>query len=107
MGSRFRLMPYAGPWGKGGLTIRNQRKSRPDYVSYLLRLWRVNGDDGPHPREKAVWRASLEDPNTRERKAFASLDDLFDFLRERTGQVTRRQVTSDADMSGKDIDEVS
>jgi hypothetical protein len=100
-------MPCARLCSKGGLTIRNQKKSRPDYISYLLRLWRVNGENEPRPREKAVWRASVEDPNTRERKAFASLDDLFDFLRERTGQVTWGQVTSDVEVSEKNIDEVS
>jgi len=58
-------------------------------------------------RGKGVWRASLEDPNTREQKAFANLDDLFDFLRERTGQVAWGQVTSDVELSEKDTDEVS
>jgi hypothetical protein len=77
------------------------------YISYLLRLWRVDGENEPHPPEKAVWRASLEDPNTRERKAFASLDELFDFLRERTGQVAWGQGASDVEVSDKDIDESS
>jgi hypothetical protein len=72
-----------------------------------LRLWRVSGEDEPQSPEKAVWRASLEDPNTRERRAFAGLDELFDFLRERTGQVTWDQVASDVEVSEKDIDEVS
>jgi hypothetical protein len=73
----------------------------------LLRLWRVNGEDEPQPPEKSAWRASLEDPNTRERKAFANLDDLFDFLRERIGQVTWGEVTSDVELSEKDVDGVS
>jgi hypothetical protein len=88
-------MPYARLCSKGGLTIRNQKKGRPDYISYLLRLWRVNGENEPHPPEKAVWRASLEDPNTRERRAFAGLDELVDYLREQTGQ------------AASDVDEVS
>jgi hypothetical protein len=72
-----------------------------------LRLWRVNGDEGLHPPEEAAWRASLEDPNTRERKAFASLDDLFAFLRERIGQVTWGQETSDVELLEEDVDGVS
>jgi hypothetical protein len=48
---------------------------RRDYLSYLLRLWRVS-------KEGAVWRASLESPQTGERIGFASLDELFAFLRE-------------------------
>jgi hypothetical protein len=49
-------------------------KEQPDYLSYLLRLWR--GSD----EEEAVWRASLESPVTGERQGFANLADLFSFL---------------------------
>ena len=52
-------------------------RGQSDYLSYLLRLWRVG-------EEEAVWRASLESSHTGERKGFAGLDDLFDFLREQT-----------------------
>ncbi len=51
---------------------------QPDYLSYLLRLWRVS-------EEETSWRASLESSHTGEREGFASLDDLFSFLREQTG----------------------
>jgi hypothetical protein len=54
------------------------RKERPDYLSYLLRLWRASGKEG------AAWRASLHCPHTGERLGFASLEELFDFLREQT-----------------------
>ncbi len=48
-----------------------------DYQSYLLRLWRVKeGQEG--------WRASLESAQTGERKGFATLDALFDYVRSRT-----------------------
>ncbi len=48
-----------------------------DYQSYLLRLWRVNeGEEG--------WRASLESAQTGERRGFATLDALFDYVRSRT-----------------------
>jgi hypothetical protein len=60
-------------------------KERPDYLSYLLRLWQVNGDEATCDEGEVVWRASLESPHTGERESFASLDDLFDFLREQTG----------------------
>jgi hypothetical protein len=46
-------------------------------VAYLLRLWQVGGEEG------LVWRASLESARTGERHGFTSLDDLFDFLRQR------------------------
>jgi hypothetical protein len=44
----------------------------------MLRLWLVNGGDG------RTWRASLEDPHTGERQAFAGLPALFAFLEEQT-----------------------
>ena len=53
-------------------------KEPPDYLSYLLRLWRVS-------ENKMAWRASLESSYTGERKGFANLDELFDFLQAQTG----------------------
>jgi hypothetical protein len=50
-----------------------------DYISYLLRLWSTTCADG------VIWRASLENPLTGERRAFASLHDLLIFLRRQTG----------------------
>ena len=44
--------------------------------SYILRLWCVG-----EPRD-ADWHASLEDPSTRERFGFSSLEQLFAFLME-------------------------
>jgi hypothetical protein len=48
------------------------------YVSYLLRLWEVQGKDG------LVWRASLEQASTGERRGFACLADLFASLEQET-----------------------
>jgi len=48
------------------------------YMSYLLRLWQVTLKGRP------VWRASLESALTGERRGFADLEDLFEFLREET-----------------------
>jgi hypothetical protein len=59
-------------------------KELPDYLSYLLRLWRVRGDGKTHRKEKTTWRASLESSLTGKQRGFASLDDLFAFLREQT-----------------------
>ena len=63
-------------------------EKRSDYISYLLRLWRANGDKAQGRDEKVVWRVSLEDAHTGERRGFASLDELFDFLRRRIGGVS-------------------
>ncbi len=55
------------------------QNEKPEYLSYLLRLYRVSGE------EEAVWRASLESPHTGESRVFASLKDLFAYLRAATG----------------------
>lgn len=51
------------------------RKNHPlHYQSYLIRFWQ-EVEDGP-------WRATCENPFTREQKNFNNLDSLLDFLRE-------------------------
>jgi hypothetical protein len=54
-------------------------KEQRDYSSYLLRLWRVRDAEGP------TWRASLKGVHDGEQVGFASLEDLFHFLRKETG----------------------
>jgi hypothetical protein len=54
-------------------------QQRPDYLSYLLRMWRAKEEEGD------VWRASLHSPQSGERVSFRTLDDLFVFLRRQTG----------------------
>ncbi|HTP08716.1 MAG TPA: hypothetical protein VMP08_10720 [Anaerolineae bacterium] len=48
----------------------------PDYMAFLLRLWRVDEVDG------VQWHASLEEPSTGERRGFANIDRLCAFLEE-------------------------
>jgi hypothetical protein len=60
-------------------------QERPAYLSYLLRLWRVDDDDESSGRGTVVWRASLQSAHTGERQTFASLDDVVDHLREQMG----------------------
>jgi hypothetical protein len=71
----------------------------PDYLSFLLRLWRVNERGLPH------WRASLQSPQTGERVSFATLDALVAFLQEQTGVTDAQRGTGpgeDTDRSGDD-----
>jgi hypothetical protein len=64
-----------------------------DYQSYLLRLWRAKeGEEG--------WRASLESAQTGERKGFATLDALFEYVRSQTR--VESSMTSDREGDGKD-----
>lgn len=46
----------------------------PNHLSYLLRLWRIEGLRG------FEWRASLESPETGQRIGFASVEQLFGYL---------------------------
>jgi hypothetical protein len=50
----------------------------PRYRSYLLTLWEERGRD---PDAPVVWRFSLEDPRTGERRGFADLEALVAALR--------------------------
>ena len=53
-------------------------KQQQVYLSFLLRLWQTSSDD------EQIWRASLETPGSGERRGFASLRELFDFLEAQT-----------------------
>jgi hypothetical protein len=62
-------------------------KERPTYFSYLLRIWR--DDEAPYrPGSKTIRLASLQSSLTGQRQGFASLDDLFAFLRRQAGAVS-------------------
>jgi hypothetical protein len=52
---------------------------RPVYRLYLLRLWQA------HSGERVVWRASLEDVHSGERRGFAGLDRMRAFLEDQLG----------------------
>lgn len=51
----------------------------PRYQAYLLRLWEVDSDG------ERIWRASLQDSHTGERRGFPDLAALAAFLAEQTG----------------------
>jgi hypothetical protein len=46
-----------------------------DYQSYLLRIWRTGG------KQTSEWRASLEEVSSGDIHSFASLEELFNFIR--------------------------
>jgi hypothetical protein len=54
-------------------------EKQPDYSAYMLRVWRTQRDG------KAAWRVSLKSARTGECNRFASLEDLFDYLRQQVG----------------------
>jgi hypothetical protein len=86
------------------MAMRSERtQEKSDYHSYLLRLWRESsagqserGTSEPADSKEWVWRASLESPQADERRGFANLEELFDFLRQQTSLVsdTRRDSAS-------------
>ena len=66
------------------------------YLSYLLRLWQTRS------KGEVIWRASVESPDTGQRKGFANLADLFTFLEQETGHRARGETTPDTDEKGGD-----
>ena len=59
----------------------------PRYRSYLLTVWEERNRD---PSLPAVWRFSLEDPHTGQRRGFADLDALTAALKEMTADERAR-----------------
>ena len=69
--------------------VKAMTQERSDYLSFLLRLWRVrNSQSSQGGAEGMVWRASLQDTLTDEQVSFASLEDLVAFLRRQMGLVS-------------------
>ena len=67
---------------------RESSVEQTDYFSYLLRLWRVTErGDTLRTGKQTAWRASLQSSRTGEKQGFASLENLFAFLRRQTGAV--------------------
>jgi hypothetical protein len=64
-------------------------EKQPRYLSYLLRLWQIES------KGQLVWRASVEDSHTGERRGFASIDALLAFVREQTNKVTGSDESQD------------
>jgi hypothetical protein len=54
-------------------------RAQPEYLSYLVRLWRVG--DGEEPS----WRALLKSSQTGHEIGFGNLEMLFDYLRREAG----------------------
>jgi hypothetical protein len=61
---------------------------RERYQAYLVRLWREQPGAG--------WRAGIEIPHTGERRAFGSLEALFEYLSEQTAGRGRQPDEEDA-----------
>lgn len=52
------------------------------YRVYVLRLWQ---ERPPSPARAAVWRFSVNDPRTGQRRGFGSLEGLIAFLQAQVG----------------------
>jgi hypothetical protein len=62
------------------------------YISYLLRIWRLENDEESTSSEQNFWRVSLESTQTRKQVHFASLEEMLIFLK---GQFVQIDDTSD------------
>lgn len=70
--------PSCPPHPEKGTIVEPDPSADPDYVSYLLRLWRDH--------QGAVWRASLEETSSGESRTFAEVHMLLGFLARLTGE---------------------
>lgn len=66
--------------------IPGEAVEHPDYLSYLMRLWRVPGDAESPGTKQGTWRVSLESAQTGLTQGFVDLEDLVTYLRRQTGQ---------------------
>jgi hypothetical protein len=73
------LSSLVGLVGRPTTTRRGMNKQRR-YLSYMLRLWETSNG------EREIWRASLESPGSGQRRGFATLQSLIDFLEAQTSQ---------------------
>ena len=67
------------------MDVRRDTREQKDYVSYLLRMWRDTSGGGTASAREALLRASLQSPRSGKRVGFASLEELFCFLRRQAG----------------------
>lgn len=83
-----------------GKPVRTMTEPQGRYSAYLLRLWQTASSG------ELVCRASIEDAHSTERVGFGSLDELFDYLRARAGQVSEaegRKWRAGAQVTGKEV----
>lgn len=52
------------------------KQTQPAYRAFLVRLWQESENN---------WRATLEDPHTGQRRAFADVDTLLAYIRAQVG----------------------
>jgi len=71
-------------------------REQAPYLSWLLRLWPTRSEG------QWIWRASIEDPHTGQRRGFARLKDLFTYLDQETGRRALGQSTPNADEKAGD-----
>jgi hypothetical protein len=74
------------------MDMNRDLNTKDAYFSYLLRIWRLENDEGLTSSEKNIWRVSLESTQTRTRVMFTSLEDLIYFLQD---QLKPKDQTSD------------
>jgi len=88
-------MDYGAP-----VDQQTTRDGKPEeYLSYVLRFW----CEGKH-RDR--WLSSLQNPITGERIGFACMDELFEFLRDKTrqGEIFHRENDSEEVTDQNSID---
>ena len=66
--------------------MKTIKEQKPDYLAYLLRLWRTGGDEEP------TWRATLECARTHEQVGFESIAALCHYLQRQTDGIAHETI---------------
>ena len=74
------------------MDMNRDLNTKDTYFSYLLRIWRLEKDEGCESSKENLWRVSIESTQTRKQVHFASLEEMLMFLR---GQFVQIDETSD------------
>jgi hypothetical protein len=78
--------------------MKKKTEESINYRSYILRLWQ---ETGAPSQEWGVWRFSLEDPDTHQRRGFACLELLAAFLQNETRYRPSRTKDNSGDTEGE------
>jgi hypothetical protein len=74
------------------MDLNRDVNTKDAYISYLLRIWRLEESEELSSSKENLWRVSLESTRTRTSVTFTSLEDLLFFLQE---QFTPKDQSSD------------
>ncbi|MEM7343689.1 MAG: hypothetical protein AAF485_05565 [Chloroflexota bacterium] len=74
-------------------------KKAPQYQAYVLRFWEESNPQAP----ETIWRFSLEDPRTGQRRGFSNLETLHIALQEELTTLEKEAITDEQEKNGRNF----